>query len=213
MAEYYKAVTDYSRYPDGGLTTPATNVRAGIGANAATFPAPTITLAQLKTDSDDFVSKLGDAVKGGTDRTTLKNNARARLEDDLFQLASYVNLVAKGDKATIDLSGFDSYSTARTQSSGGVDFVPQNVRWEDGTVSGACVLRWKGDGKGSMYEVQTCTGDPAVEANWHYRGSFSGGRAELDGFTPGAIAWGRVRKIGTGGEVGNWSDPAQIRAK
>jgi hypothetical protein len=34
----------------------------------------------------------------------------------------------------------------------------------------------------------------------------------LDGSTPGAVIWGRVRKIGTGGEVGDWSDPAQIRA-
>jgi hypothetical protein len=211
--EYYKAVTDLSKYPDGGLVAPADKAHTALGANVATFTALPMTLVAFKSDIDDYSHKLGESLKGGTDRTTLKNNARAKLEDDLFQLATYVNLVAKGDKAIIDLSGFESYSTARTQSSGGVDFVPQNVRWEDGTVSGACVLRWKGDGKGSIYEVQTCTADPVVEANWHYRGSFSGGRAELDGFTPGAIAWGRVRKIGTGGEVGNWSDPAQTRAK
>ena len=38
------------------------------------------------------------------------------------------------------------------------------------------------------------------------------GRAVLDGFTPGATIWGRARKIGKGGEVGDWSDPAQIMA-
>jgi hypothetical protein len=27
----------------------------------------------------------------------------------------------------------------------------------------------------------------------------------------GAVIWGRVRKIGTGGGVGGWSDPAKIR--
>ena len=43
-----------------------------------------------------------------------------------------------------------------------------------------------------------------------YRGSFTGGKAVLDGFTVGATIWGRVRKIGTGGEVGDWSDPAQF---
>jgi hypothetical protein len=154
---------------------------------------------------------LGEASKGGTDRTTIKNNARAALEDALFKLGTYVNLVANGDKATIDLSGFDSYSTSHAQSGGGVTFIPQNVRWEDGTVSGAVTLRWKGDGKGSLYEVQTCTGDPNTESNWTYRGSFSGGRADLSGFTPGNVIWGRVRKIGTGGEVGGWSDPAQKR--
>ena len=210
--EYYKAVVDYSSYPDAGLAAPADKSHTNIVANAATFPNLPITMAQFDTDIIDYQTKLADSLKGGSDRTTLKNDARAKLEDDLFQLGTAVNLVAKGAKATIDLSGFDSYSTARTQSGGGVTFIPQNVRWENGTVSGACALRWKGDGKASLYEVQTCTGDPAVEANWHYRGSFSGGRADLDGFTPGAIAWGRCRKIGTGGEVGGWSDPAQIRA-
>jgi hypothetical protein len=56
--------------------------------------------------------------------------------------------------------------------------------------SGWVVLRWKGDGKGSLYEVQSCTGDPTVEANWTYLGSFSGGRAELKGFTPGTLLCG-----------------------
>ena len=98
------------------------------------------------------------------------------------------------------------------QSGGGVTFVPQNARWEKGNVSGALVLRWKGDGTHATYEVQTCTGDPNTAANWSYRGSFTGGRADLDGFNPGATVWGRVRKIGTGGETGGWSDPAQTMA-
>jgi len=63
-----------------------------------------------------------------------------------------------------------------------------------------------------MYDVQTCSGDPNVEADWSHRGSFTGGRAVLDGFTPGATIWGRVRKIGARGEVGNWSDRAQTIA-
>lgn len=79
-------------------------------------------------------------------------------------LGGAVNLVAQGDKALIDLSGFESYSTERVRHEGGVTFIPSNVRWEEGTVSGTAVLRWKGDGKGSMYEVQTCTGDPNTEA-------------------------------------------------
>jgi hypothetical protein len=209
---YFKARVDYSRDPDGALSGPATDIHDKMVLNAATFPTPPVTMADFKTDIDDWVQKLGESGKGGKDRTTLKINARAKLEDDLNQLGTYVNLIAKGNKAIIDLSGFDSYDTTHAQSTGGVDFIPQNVRWENGTVSGTSILRWKGDGKGSVYEVQTCTGDPNVEANWKYRGSFSGGRAELDGCIPGAVIWGRVRKIGTGGEVGGWSDPAQIRA-
>ena len=107
------------------------------------------------------------------------------------------------------MSAFPSFTTGHVQSTGGVTFIPQNVRWKDGNVSGQAILRWKGDGTHALYEVHTCTGDPNVPANWSDRGSFSGGRAVLDGFTPGTIIWGRVRKIGTGGKVGDWSDPAQ----
>jgi hypothetical protein len=47
-------------------------------------------------------------------------------------------------------------------------------------------------------------------ANWSYKGSFTGGRADLSGLTPGTTFWVRVRKIGTKGETGGWSDPASI---
>jgi hypothetical protein len=62
----------------------------------------------------------------------------------------------------------------------------------------------------SIYELQTNTGDPNMPANWSYKGSFTGGRAELPGLTPGSTLWVRVRKIGTKGETGGWSDPANI---
>jgi hypothetical protein len=208
---YYKARVDYSKDADGDLAGPAQIVHDKMRENGATFATPPITMEAFMTLIERWDTALGESLKGGTDRTTLKTNARVALEEALYQLATYVNLIAKGDKATIDLSGFESYSTDRVQSGPGVTFIPQNVRWQHGNVSGAETVRWKGDGKGSTYEVQTCTGDPNTESNWTYRGSFTGGRAELDGFNPGTIIWGRVRKIGTGGEVGGWSDPAQTR--
>lgn len=207
-----KAVVDFSKEEDGELPKIAVAVsKLMLGTNAATFPAAPYTQTAFNTLTSTYTDALGEAMKGGTDRTHAKNTARATLEDALAQLASYVNLVAKGDQAIVDQSGFPSYTTDRVRSEGGVTFIPQNVRWEEGTVSGQEILRWKGDGSRAMYEVQTCTGDPGVEANWTYRGSFSGGRAVINGATPGTILWGRARKIGTGGEVGGWSDPAQTR--
>jgi hypothetical protein len=210
---YAKAVVDFSKYPDGGLTGPSKIIQKKMLVdNVASFTGAPFTAAAFLALIDAWIDALGDSLKGGTDRTTTKNNARTALEEALFELGTFVNLKAKGDQATIDLSGFPSYTTDRAQSTGGVTFIPQNVRWEDGTVSGQEILRWKGDGTHATYEVQTCTGDPNTPANWTYRGSFTGGKAVLDGFTPGTVIWGRARKIGTGGEVGDWSDPAQIRA-
>ena len=208
-----KAVTDFSREADGDLGGIATAVyNLMLMTNAATFPGAPFTAPAFKALNTTWSTALGESLKGGTDRTNTKNTARAALEDALSQLGTFVNLKALGDQAIIDLSGFPSYTTEHVRSQGGVDFIPQNVRWEDGTVSGQEILRWKGDGSRSMYEVQTCPADPGVEGNWTYRGSFSGGRAVINGFTPGTIVWGRARKIGTGGQVGAWSDPAQIRA-
>jgi hypothetical protein len=210
---YAKAVVDFSRVTDGDLGGIATAVyNKMLIKNVATFPGAPFTAVAFDALNQTWEDALGDSLMGGIDRTTAKNNARTELEDALAQLGTFVNLKALGDQATIDLSGFPSYTTERVQHHSGVTFIPLNVRWEDGTVSGQEILRWKGDGSRSSYEVQTCTGDPGVEANWTYRGSFSGGRAVIDGATPGTILWGRCRKIGTGGEVGNWSDPAQIRA-
>jgi hypothetical protein len=196
---------------DGDLTAPANQVHKHmLVINAASFPSPPFVAAAFLGLISTWETALADSLKGGSDRTTLKNNARAALEDALFQLGTFVNLKAQGDQAMVDLSGFPSYTTERVQSTGGVTFIPQNVRWDDGTVAGQEILRWKGDGTHSNYEVQICTGDPNTPANWTYKGSFSGGKAVLNGLTVGATVWGRVRKIGTGGEVGDWSDPAQV---
>ena len=51
----------------------------------------------------------------------------------------------------------------------------------------------------------------AEYGNWSTKGLYQGGRAEMDGFTPGGIVWVRVRTVGLKGVMGAWSDPAQIR--
>jgi hypothetical protein len=208
--EFFKAVIDYSGMPDGLLLTTAKTLHSMMGTNAATFPNPPGGLAALLAKINAFDQGIQNAALGGVDRTAIKNAAREDLLDTMGDYGNYVNSVAKGDPTIIDLSGLPRYSTQHAEGGGPVTFVPQNARIERGNVSGAIVVRWKGDGSKSMYEVQICTGDPMVEANWTYRGSFTGGRAELDGFNPGTTLWARVRKIGTGGRTGGWSDPAKL---
>jgi len=59
------------------------------------------------------------------------------------------------------------------------------MRLRQGDLSGSLVARYKPARAASMNEVQTCTGDPDVEANWHNAGLFSGGEATISGITPG----------------------------
>ena len=84
-------------------------------------------------------------------------------------------------------------------------------RLRAGDLSGEIVARYRLARENSMNEVQKCTGDPAVEANWQHAGMFRGGKATIGSLTPGALVWIRVRTCGLKGVMGAWSDPAQIR--
>jgi hypothetical protein len=206
----FKARVNFSGEPDGNLSGPSKNIHTKMDANAATFAGPPLTMAEFLAFIDAWDLALQKAEDRSRDHITAKNNARTDMEDALRRLGGYVNTIAQGDLATIELSGFPSYDTNHSQTGGGVAFVPQNVRLERTPVSGAVTVKWQGDGSRAVYEVQINTSDPNVAANWSYKGSFTGGRADLSGFTPGATLWVRVRKIGTKGETGGWSDPASI---
>ena len=59
-------------------------------------------------------------------------------------------------------------------------------------------------GAGS-YELSLATGDPAVEANWHDRGTFLHcSNIVTDGYTPGTTYYARLRGIGSNGP-GVWA--------
>ena len=204
----HKARVNFAAEADGDLSGPAHNIHTKMEANAATFANPPVAMPAFKTAIDAWDTALEQAQPGGSDRITAKNNAREALEDALRKLGGYVNTIADGDLAKIELSGFPNYDTSIR--SGGPIFVPGNLRLERTPVSGEIIAKWDGDGSRGPYEVQANMGDPNTAANWSYKGSFTGGRAKLSGFTPGATLWVRVRKIGTRGETGGWSDPASI---
>ena len=87
---------------------------------------------------------------------------------------------------------------------------PTKVVVRHGDLSGSVVLRYHADRSPSMNEVQTCVGDPGVEANWQHAGMFSGGKATVGSLTPATTVWFRIRTAGLKGVMGEWSDPARI---
>ncbi len=136
--------------------------------------------------------------------------ARADLEDKLADMGNYVNSVAKGDPVICELSGFPTYNTAKTP-----DYAPpaapSDLRLKHYGVSGSIIARYKPARKPSTNEVWISTGDPNDAASWTHAGTFIGGKAVLNGLTPGVVVWVRVRTVGLQGVMGSWSDPAQIR--
>ena len=205
-----KAIIDFSGFTANELGPVAHVIHDQMTANAATFTTPPLTMAAFQTQVDDYDTKFQARANNAKTDIVAFNEARAALEDTLSGLGNYVNSIAKGDPAIVVLSGFPSYTTSRTADTSAPG-APADLRLRQGDQSGGIVARYKPDRQGSTNEVQACTADPNVEANWSTKGLFQGGRAELGGFTPGTVVWIRVRTVGLRGVMGLWSDPAQIR--
>jgi hypothetical protein len=205
-----KAIVDFSGYAAAELAPVAQTIQTKLTDNASVFASPPVAMPAFQALIDDFSAKLAAKASRATADTMAFNIARQELEQALAHLGHYVNQVAKGDPVDVEKSGFPSYETGSGASSG-VPAAPSDVRLRHGDVSGEVVARYRPDRSPSMNEVQKCTGDPTVEANWQHAGMFSGGKATISGVTPGQLVWIRIRTCGTKGAMGTWSDPAQIR--
>jgi hypothetical protein len=205
-----KAIIDFNDYTAPELGPVAHNIHDKMTLNVATFATPAVTMTAL----DALITTYDDTLVARASRAKADilafNEAREALEESLGVLGNYVNGIAKGDPIIVEQSGFPSYETTRTQDTSPPE-APTNLRLRQGDVSGSLVARYKADRTPSTNEVQTTTGDPNTEASWQTKGIFQGGRAEMDGFTPGSVVWVRVRTVGLKGVMGAWSDPAQIR--
>lgn len=206
-----KAIISFREYTAPDLSPVAQHIHNKMTENAVTFPAPTMTMANLQTLITDYDGKLVNRASNATEDVMLLAECRELVEQALSGLGGYVNAVANGDPMIVEKSGFPSYETTRV-----IDTTPPaapaNLRLKQGELSGSLVARYTPERQPSTNEVQTTTSDPNVEANWQTKGLFKSGRAEMDGFTPGTVVWVRVRTVGLRGVMGAWSDPGQIRA-
>ena len=205
-----KASTDFTHHLDTALCPAARIIHDKMSENAATFPAPPLSMEALDTLIATCAEKLFARASRGKAEVIAFQVARQALERALRSLGMYVNSVAKGDAMIVEKSGFPHYSTSRPVNTS-PPAAPQNLRLSRGILSGVIKALYKPAKAKSVNEVQTNTGDPNREEDWQTRGFYQLSRAELGGYTPGSIVWVRVRTVGLKGVMGAWSDPAQIR--
>ena len=123
----------------------------------------------------------------------------------LSQEASYVENKAAGNAATIALAGMGV--RAEKTPVGAMPKV-QDLKTTTSDAVGAADWMCKPVKGASAYIIQACTGDPSVEANWHYADTATKSSGTLEGLAKG-IAWLRVCAKGADAKNGPWSDPAQ----
>lgn len=203
-----KATIDFTGYSDVTLPPVAQNVLDNLFGNV-NFPTPPLMQATLQTKLTDYSTALANKSSRATADIIAFNIIRHDLEVMLADLAGYVNIVAKGDLTIVSASGFPYYDTAHPAHTG-PPAAPTNVTLRHGDLSGTVDVRCHPDRARSANEAQACTGDPNLEANWHFAAIFTGGKATLGNLTPGSTLWVRLRTSGVKAVMGAWSDPAKI---
>lgn len=190
-----KAITSFTHYRDADLCPVARAIHKEMSKHADVFTEPAVRMAELLAQCVDYEKKLAARADRGLPNTLAFNVARLALEVMLKVQGNYVNITAKGDPVIVELSGYPSY-VRRYSANYAPPPAPVNMRVNQGPVSGSFLLRFKAGRRPSMNEVAVNTTDPTNEADWRSYGSFSGGRVELSGFTPGELVWVRARTMG-----------------
>jgi hypothetical protein len=85
----------------------------------------------------------------------------------------------------------------------------QNLSLTEGDNPGELDGHWDPIHGRSDYQIQTCIGDPSVEANWQLAASCGPSKVTLKGLASGTKVWVRVRaKAPKDENDGAWSQPA-----
>lgn len=169
------------------------------------------TLASLQARKTSYSLAKAAAEDGDAGAIATRIAEREAATADLKKLGNYVNLVADGDVAMLEGSGFElskEPAPRMTEPPG----IPQEFKVARTDISGQVKGSVKKlDGAGAL-EGWICTGDPAVEANWrHHVTSVLARKIMFTGLTAGTVYYFRVRGIGSAGP-GGWSDIAQLMA-
>lgn len=139
-----------------------------------------------------------------TERSLLRDDV-ARLDDLTAQLAAYVENVANGDGAVMQLAGFQ---LANPPVPIGPLPPPQELRAQTADIDGTVSLKWKRVHGAKSYFVESAV-NPA--GPWNQIEVTSRVSATATGLTSGTKYWFRVRAFGTAGFSG-WSEPTQKMA-
>jgi hypothetical protein len=173
--------------------------------NNASFPNPNPPLTEITTALDELTQAfaLVQAAKSEiSTRVVTQDNAEARLDQGLTQLAAYVESVAGKDDSLITGAGME---TKASRSAPTLPGVPQALTANPGEHEGEVNLFWKAVPNARSYTIEASQ-DPAA-GSWTHVGIATSASKLIANLTSGKRYWFRVAAISAGGQ-GGWSEHA-----
>jgi len=200
-----EAVVGFTKLAPGDLLQAATAIYTGTNGNPA-FPNPTVDMAVLKADIDNFSSAITASLDGGKKALAERNRLAEVLIKALRHLGKYVEINSKDDMKTFLSSGFQAKSVGRP----GPSSLSESIRSvKQGPNSGQLLVSIAAVPGAHSYEVRwgvMGTGG-ALPGAWT---SQAAGKtrppALITGLTPGTNYAIQVRALTNSGYT-DWSDP------
>jgi hypothetical protein len=169
------------------------------------FANPNPPLSDVTTALDDLEKAFGlvqAARSEVTTKTVSQDNAAAKLDQTLTQLAGYVESVAGKDDTVITSAGME---TKASRSAPTVPTAPQGLSATTGEHEGEISLTWKPVANARSYIIEFSL-DPAT-SSWTHSGVATAANKTIFSLTSGKRYWFRVAAVGAVGQSG-WSEHA-----
>jgi hypothetical protein len=169
------------------------------------WPPPTPQLADVTAAADNYHALFVAGKSGDHETITKRDVARDILTQMLKKVAPYLEVVADGSVSMLQTTGYDLRHDIVKGTTPDPLPAPANFRFMRGELSGTMVNKAESLAGAGSYQLQICTGDPSIEANWKDHGTFKNcSNIITDGYTPGVIYFSRLRGIGSNGP-GVWA--------
>ena len=174
--------------------------------NNTLFPTPHPALPDVTAALNDLENAFAQVQSARADVTTrvaAQDNAEAKVDQLLTQLAGYVESVAGRDETIITSAGMETKSA---RSSPTLPTTPQGASAAAGEHDGEIILSWSPVPNARSYIVESSL-DPASAASWTHIGIATSASKVVSNLKSGTRYWFRVAAIGAGGQSG-WSEHA-----
>jgi hypothetical protein len=210
-----KLIIAFDRLSESAFDAKADLIYNSLDGNAnfpLPWPAYVPQLTDIGTAFNNYHTLFEAAQSGDSLKISARTTARDTLTGMLKKLAPYLELVADGDVTKLQSTGYDLRHDIVQGTANNPLPAPPNFTFARGDISGTMVASADSLAGAGSYELSTCTGDPAVEANWKDQGTFLHcSNIVVSGYTPGTIYYARLRGVGTNGP-GVWAVSAGVMA-
>jgi hypothetical protein len=162
--------------------------------NNTVFPNPPAALAELEKVLPEFEVALVNAKSRDKEWVAIKNNKKVIVLALLQELAEYVTVTCKGDRALILSSGFDVTDEQNSPYAPSIETLEVELG-----APGEATVRGKNTTGAVAYVIQYATEPPGAATMWHSEGNTTCTHT-FTGLSSDKRYWFRVVAIGRKGQ-------------